>query len=39
MKYVIFHPTWGVPDGIKMNEIAPALRRSAWRFELVLGRR
>jgi L,D-transpeptidase YcbB len=29
MKYVIFHPTWGVPDGIKMNEIAPALRRSS----------
>jgi L,D-transpeptidase YcbB len=29
MKYVIFHPTWGVPDGIKMNEIAPSLRRSA----------
>jgi L,D-transpeptidase YcbB len=28
MKYVIFHPTWGVPDGIKMNEIAPSLRRS-----------
>ncbi len=29
MKYVIFHPTWGVPDGIKMNEIAPVLRRSS----------
>ena len=29
MKYVIFHPTWGVPDGIKMNELAPSLRRSA----------
>ncbi len=29
MKYVIFHPTWGVPDGIKVNEIAPALRRSS----------
>ncbi|MEQ1611746.1 MAG: L,D-transpeptidase family protein, partial [Hyphomicrobiaceae bacterium] len=28
MKYVIFHPTWGVPDGIKVNEIAPSLRRS-----------
>ncbi len=29
MQFVIFHPTWGVPDGIKMNEIAPALRRSS----------
>ncbi len=29
MKYVIFHPTWGVPDGIKMNEIAPFLRQSS----------
>jgi L,D-transpeptidase YcbB len=29
MKYVIFHPNWGVPDGIKMNEIAPSLRRSS----------
>jgi hypothetical protein len=28
MKYVIFHPTWGVPDGIKMNELAPSLRNS-----------
>ena len=27
MKYVIFHPTWGVPEGIKTNEIAPQLRR------------
>jgi L,D-transpeptidase YcbB len=29
MKYVIFHPTWGVPDSIKVNEIAPSLRRSS----------
>ncbi len=29
MQYVIFHPTWGVPDGIKMNEIAPSLRNSS----------
>ena len=29
MKYVIFHPTWGVPDGIKMNELAPSLRNSS----------
>jgi L,D-transpeptidase YcbB len=29
MQFVIFHPSWGVPDGIKTNEIAPALRRSS----------
>jgi L,D-transpeptidase YcbB len=27
MQFVIFHPSWGVPDGIKTNEIGPALRR------------
>jgi L,D-transpeptidase YcbB len=27
MQFVIFHPSWGVPDGIKTNEILPALRR------------
>jgi L,D-transpeptidase YcbB len=27
MQFVIFHPSWGVPDGIKANEILPALRR------------
>jgi murein L,D-transpeptidase YcbB/YkuD len=29
MKFVIFHPSWGVPDGIKKNEIAPMLRRAS----------
>ena len=29
MKFVIFHPNWGVPDGIKMNELAPSLRASS----------
>jgi L,D-transpeptidase YcbB len=29
MQFVIFHPSWGVPDGIKVNEIAPALRRAS----------
>jgi murein L,D-transpeptidase YcbB/YkuD len=27
MKYLIFHPFWGVPDSIKTNEILPGLRR------------
>jgi L,D-transpeptidase YcbB len=26
MRYVVFHPEWGVPDSIKMKEIAPYLR-------------
>jgi murein L,D-transpeptidase YcbB/YkuD len=29
MQFVIFHPEWGVPDGIKTNEIAPRLKRYA----------
>ncbi len=28
MQFVIFNPEWGVPDGIKVNEIAPRLRQS-----------
>ncbi len=28
MQFVIFNPEWGVPDGIKVNEIAPRLRSS-----------
>jgi murein L,D-transpeptidase YcbB/YkuD len=31
MQFVIFHPSWGVPNGIKNNEIAPLLRRAAAR--------
>ena len=29
MRFVIFHPTWGVPEGIKSNELGPALRRAS----------
>ena len=29
MKFVIFHPSWGVPEGIKTNELAPLLRRAS----------
>jgi len=25
MKYIVFHPEWGVPDSIKMKELAPYL--------------
>jgi len=32
MQSVVFHPSWGVPDGIKSNEIGPALRRSSGDF-------
>lgn len=28
MQFVIFHPSWGVPDGIKNYELAPRLRAS-----------
>ncbi len=28
MQFVIFNPEWGVPDGIKVNEIAPRLRQA-----------
>ncbi len=28
MKYVIFHPSWGVPNGIKMKELLPRLKRA-----------
>ena len=29
MKTIVFHPSWGVPDGIKRKELAPVLRRSS----------
>ena len=29
MEQVIFHPFWGVPDGIKFNEIQPSLARGS----------
>jgi L,D-transpeptidase YcbB len=28
MKTIVFHPSWGVPDGIKRKELAPLLRKS-----------
>jgi L,D-transpeptidase YcbB len=34
MQFVIFHPSWGVPPGIKSYELAPALRSAGggWFF-------
>ncbi|SDO64660.1 Murein L,D-transpeptidase YcbB/YkuD [Filomicrobium insigne] len=32
MKYVIFHPSWGVPNGIKRTEILPYLRQKTGLF-------
>jgi murein L,D-transpeptidase YcbB/YkuD len=35
MQFIIFHPEWGVPDGIKTNELAPKLRSTSgnlWLF-------
>lgn len=29
MLYVIFRPSWGVPDGIKMKELLPRLKRAS----------
>jgi len=29
MKMVVFHPSWGVPDGIKRKELWPLLRNSS----------
>ena len=28
MQIIVFHPEWGVPDGIKVNELAPLLRKT-----------
>ena len=28
MQFVTFNPEWGVPEGIKVNEIAPRLKSS-----------
>ena len=27
MQFITFHPEWAVPEGIKVNEIAPKLQR------------
>lgn len=32
MKYVIFHPSWGVPNGIKRTEILPYLQQKTGLF-------
>jgi L,D-transpeptidase YcbB len=29
MEFVIFHPEWGVPDGIKVKELLPRLKRAS----------
>ncbi len=29
MEFVIFHPDWGVPDGIKVKELLPRLKRAS----------
>jgi murein L,D-transpeptidase YcbB/YkuD len=29
MKVIVFHPSWGVPDGIKRKELGPLLRKSS----------
>lgn len=29
MQYVIFHPSWGMPDGIKAKELLPRLRQAS----------
>ena len=29
MKMIVFHPSWGVPDGIKRKELLPLLRNSS----------
>ena len=29
MKFIVFHPSWGVPPGIKRKELAPLLRKSS----------
>lgn len=31
MQFVIFHPSWGVPSGIKTNELGPMLKRASQR--------
>jgi L,D-transpeptidase YcbB len=35
MQFVIFHPSWGVPSGIKANEIGPMLARASRRNQTL----
>jgi L,D-transpeptidase YcbB len=37
MKYVVFHPEWGVPDSIKVKEILPYLRPNPGDFFSFFG--
>jgi murein L,D-transpeptidase YcbB/YkuD len=37
MRYIVFHPEWGVPDSIKIKEILPYLRPSGDFFGLFGG--
>jgi L,D-transpeptidase YcbB len=32
MLFVIFHPSWGVPPGMKANELLPQLQDAGWGF-------
>lgn len=34
MQFIIFHPSWGVPPGMKVNELLPQLRKTGggWLF-------
>jgi len=34
MQFVIFHPAWGMPDGIKMKELLPRLKNASNGFDL-----
>lgn len=37
MQFVIFHPSWGVPSGIKSNELGPMLKRASERNQEFFG--
>ncbi len=39
MQYIIFNPSWGVPDGIKTRELQPRLRAAGGGFFFLRRRR